>query len=311
MSRREEKFVAGGDTALHVYAWDEVAGAPKGAVAIAHGMAEHAARYDEFARYLNARGYVVEAHDHRGHGLTAPSPSPEALGHFADDNGWALVVSDVVERLEDMRRRHPGLPLTLFSHSMGSFMAQQCLYQAPDLLDAVILSGSSGKPPRIAGLGRLIARLERLRLGKRGRSALLETMSFGRFNRRFAPNRTNFDWLSRDPAAVDAYIADPLCGFRCTNQLWIDLLDALPRIARPFNRRRIPEPMPVMILSGDADPVGIELSELIGGYRGACLQHLAVRLYPGGRHEMLNETNKAEVFADVAAWLDANASARS
>ena len=295
------RFAASDGVELVTYRWEAV-GEPRAMVAIAHGMAEHAARYDAFASHLANAGMIVEAHDHRGHGRTAATA--DELGYFAPTQGWQRIVDDLKERLTDMRARHPGLRLILFGHSMGSFVAQQVLYEAPALIDAAILSGSNGKPLRLASVGRLVARLERLRLGPRGRSDLLAKLSFGPFNRRFAPNRTEFDWLSRDAAQVDAYVADPLCGFPCTTQFWIDLLDALPALARQKNRERVPEALPLLIFSGDEDPVGVNLSELVKGYRGNGMTHVAVKFYPGGRHEMLNETNREEVHADVTAWID-------
>jgi len=302
MAWQEASFAASDGTTLAVYRWPDAQAPSRGVIAIAHGMAEHAARYDEFARYLNRRGYVVEAHDHRGHGRTARGAAN--LGFFAEQNGWTRVVSDLIERLADMRRRHAGQKLVLFGHSMGSFIAQQVLYQAPQGIDAAILSGSNGKPLPLAALGRYVARLERLRLGKRGRSALLAKLTFGEFNKRFKPTRTNFDWLSRDASQVDAYVADPLCGFLCTTQMWIDLLDALAPLAKPDNRAEIPQALPLLIFSGEADPVGLNLSELVNGCQRVGMTRVTAKLYRDGRHEMLNEINRAEVFADIAAWLD-------
>lgn len=288
---------------LHLRTWSpEPPAAARGVLHIAHGLAEHGGRYAPLGRTLAGRGWIVHANDHRGHGLTARPPG--TLGHFADSNGWRLVVDDLAGLLRRHRAAHPGLPLVLLGHSMGSFMAQQLLYEAPELLDAVILSGSNGKPLRLASFGRLVARLVRRLNGPRGSGRLLARLSFDGFNRRFAPTRTRFDWLSRDAAAVDAYIADPLCGFDGTPQLWIDLLDALPALARPANQERIPPDMPVLVISGDADPVGDNLSQLVAAYRTAGLERLTVKLYPEARHELLNETNRDEVVVDLAAWLD-------
>lgn len=302
MTFERESFRASDGVELACYRW-RPDGAPSARLFIAHGMAEHAARYDAFASFLAQHGILVEAHDHRGHGGTARTP--EELGFFAEKDGWQRIVEDVKERLAAARERDPKLKIILLGHSMGSFVSQQILYESPGLIDAAILSGSNGKPLRLASVGRLAARLERLRLGPHGRSKLLTDLSFGPFNKRFAPNRTDFDWLSRDTAQVDAYVADPLCGFLCTTQFWVDLLDALPPLAREKNRDRVPEALPVLIFSGDEDPVGVNLSELVKGYRGNGMTHVAVKLYAGGRHEMLNEINRAEVQDDVLAWLEA------
>lgn len=301
MGFARESVRASDGVELAAYRWQPDV-APKALVFIAHGMAEHAARYDAFASFLARHGFLVLAHDHRGHGHSARTR--DELGFFADSGGWQRVVDDVKERLTALRQDHPVLKIIALGHSMGSFVVQQILYESPGLVDAAILSGSNGKPLRLASVGRLVARLERLRLGKHGRSKLLTDLSFGPFNKRFAPNRTEFDWLSRDTAEVDAYVADPLCGFVATSQFWVDLLDALPALAKEKNRDRVPEALPLLIFSGDEDPVGSNLSELVKGYRGNGMTHVAVKLYPGGRHEMLNETNRDQVFADVLAWIE-------
>ena len=273
---------------------------PRAIVQIAHGLAEHSERYRDFALALNAAGYGVYANDHRGHGGAA---NPDDLGFFGAKNGWRLCLDDLWSLNRHIAQQHPGAPIVLFGHSMGSFMAQAFIAEHGDALAGAILSGSNGRPPAIAALGRLIARFERLRLGARGRSDLLMQMWFGAFNKPFAPARTEFDWLSRDPAAVDAYVADPLCGFKSTTQLAVDLLDALPSLLAPATLARIPKSLPVFIVSGARDPVGANLQSLIEAYRGVGLNP-TVRVYPDARHELLNETNREDVKADLIGWID-------
>ena len=298
--------------ALFRYAWAPEVGAPlRGVLHVSHGMAEHGARYARFGEALAARGWVVYAHDHRGHGRSATRD--EDLGFFADRDGWSLVVRDLAELLERERAAHPELPVVLFGHSMGSFVAQQLLAERAELVDAAVLSGSNGSPGLLAQAGRLVARLERARLGARGRSTLLTDLSFGGYNKGFAPTRTAFDWLSRDAAEVDAYAADPRCGFVCTAGMWVDLLDALPTLTRPERLARIPKDLPLYVFSGDRDPVGENgagVRRLVVAYRRAGLSQVTLKLYPDGRHEMLNETNRAEVVAELLAWLEANARLR-
>ena len=153
---------------------------------------------------------------------------------------------------------------------------------------------------------RLIARAERLRQGLRGRSALIEFLSFGSFNKAFKPNRTAFDWLSRDPDEVDRYRHDPLCGFRCTNQLWIDLLGGLQQISKASNLAQIDPGLPILVIGGECDPVseGKRLKRLAHALREAGCQNLQLNIYPQARHELFNETNRDEVTADVLTWLD-------
>jgi alpha-beta hydrolase superfamily lysophospholipase len=172
----------------------------------------------------------------------------------------------------------------------------------------VILSATlSGRSNPLAPIGRVVARLERWRIGANTPSALLDTMSFGNFNRAFKPARTAFDWLSRDAAEVDAYVADPRCGFKLSAQGWIDLLDALKDLADPANQSRVPKELPLLLIAGEADPVvgGLKFFErLVAEYNRAGLRRMTWKVYPGARHELLNETNRDEVTRDVLDWID-------
>jgi alpha-beta hydrolase superfamily lysophospholipase len=292
---------------LFVYRYlpDEGA-AVKAVVHISHGMAEHAARYARVAESLTAAGYAVYANDHRGHGKTA---STDELGFFASEHGFARVVADLAELIAHEKKEHPGLPVVLFGHSMGSYIAQQFLIDHGGELAGAVLSGSAGKPNLLASAGRLVARAERLRKGERGTSKLLGDLSFVAFNKQFAPTRTGFDWLSRDAAEVDKYVADPLCGFDVTTSLWVDVLDALTAIADPAQQARIPKTLPIYVFSGSEDPVSEKtktLEQLLAAYRLAGIRDVSHRFYPGARHETLNETNRDEVTRDLLAWLDAH-----
>jgi alpha-beta hydrolase superfamily lysophospholipase len=276
-------------------------GRPRAVLQIAHGLAEHSGRYARLAAALNAAGYGVYASDHRGHGPEAPAAD---LGHFADEGGWEKVVGDLWTLNRLIAAEQPGTPIIFIGHSLGSFLGRGFIAEHSDALAGAALSGSSGKPPAIATLGRLIARAERLRLGKRGKSRLIFQMWFGDFNKPFRPARTAFDWLSRDEREVDAYVADPLCGFPFTTQLAIDVLDALPRVTGRENLARIRKDLPIYVFSGERDPVGANIKGLIADLKAAGFAKLATRLYPGARHETLNETNRDEVTRDLIAWLD-------
>jgi alpha-beta hydrolase superfamily lysophospholipase len=271
-------------------------------VQIAHGLSEHSARYVRLAAALNAAGYAVYANDHRGHG---PKAAPADLGHFADDGGWGKVVGDFWTMNRLIAKEQPGVPIIFLGHSLGSFLGQDFVAEHSDALAGAVYSGSSGKPPAIATLGRLIARAERLRLGKRGKSQLLGQMWFGAYNKPFAPARTEFDWLTRDEKEVDAYVADPYCGFPFSTQLAIDVLDALPSLTSPRSLARIRKDLPIYVFSGERDPVGANIQGLIDALKGAGFTRLTARIYPGARHETLNETNREEVTRDLIDWLDA------
>lgn len=287
---------------LHVHQWSPE-GAPRAVMHIAHGLGEHGARYARLGEALAADGFVVYAHDQRGHGL---SRQDEPYGHWSDGDGFEACCGDIRGLLERHTEEHPGLPRALFGHSAGSMMSQRLLAQAPHLFEACVLSGTSGPPPPIAALGRGVVRLEKLRLGLRGESPILRKLSFDDFNRRFRPNRTEADWLSRDEREVDAYVADPMCGAAGTVGTWLSLLDNLPQLTQPQAVDNIPKDKPIYIFSGGHDPVGEmgkSVQQLVDLYRATWLTHVTCRLYDGGRHEMLNEINRDEVIADLKTWL--------
>ncbi|WNJ84221.1 alpha/beta hydrolase [Pseudomonas canadensis] len=278
-------------------------GPAKAVVMLSHGMAEHSARYARLAEALCGAGYGLYALDQRGHGRTADEGT---LGLYAEKDGWNKVVGDLASLNQHIGQQQPGLPIILLGHSMGSYIAQAYLLHHSASLDGAILSGSNFQPVALYRAARVIARFERLRQGLRGRSALIEFLSFGSFNKAFKPNRTAFDWLSRDPDEVDKYINDPLCGFRCTNQLWIDLLGGLQQISKASNLAQIDPGLPILVMGGECDPVseGKRLNSLAEALRDAGCQHLHLAVYPQARHEVFNETNRDAVTADVLAWLD-------
>jgi alpha-beta hydrolase superfamily lysophospholipase len=276
-------------------------GGPRAVVQIAHGLAEHSARYARLAAALNARGYAVYANDHRGHG---PKAAAADLGHFADEKGWDKVVGDLWTMSRQIAQEQPGVPIVFLGHSLGSFLGQDFVARHSDALAGAVFSGSSGKPPAIATVGGIVARAERLRLGKRGKSPLIDSMWFGAYNKPFSPPRTAFDWLSRDEKEVDAYVADAHCGFPFTTQLAVDVIDALPGLLSPAPLARFRKDLPIYIFSGERDPVGANLKGLIADLRAAGFTKLATRVYPGARHETLNETNREEVTRDLIDWLD-------
>lgn len=275
---------------------------PRAMLLVVHGMAEHGGRYARFSARANAAGISVFAPDLRGHGKTARRP--EELGHMGDHDAFELTVGDLEALLSHLRTHEGDLSIAVLGHSMGSFISQLFLSRSPKIF-AAVFSGSTGKPPILGQLGRALARVERLRLGASGKSPLLHALSFEDYNKRFAPNRTEADWLSRDEAEVDAYVADPLCGFQCSTATWVELLDCLATRLGRAKLARWPR-VPVLVVSGDADGVG-EMG------KGPRKLHALLRdagfdaelaLYPGGRHEMLNEINRDEVETEIVSFLE-------
>ena len=275
--------------------------APRAVVQIAHGLSEHSARYARLAQALNRAGYAVYANDHRGHG---PKAAPGERGHFGDAGGWDKVTADLWTMTRLIAAEQPGMRVFLLGHSLGSFLAQEYVARHSDALAGTVWSGSNGKPPAIANAGRLIARIERLRRGRRASSPLIHALWFGAFNKPFEPTRTAFDWLSRDENEVDAYIVDPHCGAPFTTQLAVDVLDALPKVADPRRLARVRRDFPIYVFSGERDPVGSNIRGLVDGLQGAGFTRVAARIYESARHETLNETNREEVTGDLVAWLD-------
>jgi alpha-beta hydrolase superfamily lysophospholipase len=303
VKRSTSEFSASDDQRLQLFHWQPEGRAPHAVVLIAHGMGEHAGRYGWVAEQLCDAGYEVYANDHRGHGQTASSPAD--LGDMGP-NGWRRAVLDLRELIDWIGTEHPGVARVLLGHSMGSLLARQYLIDHGHTLDAAVLSGSTDGGGLQLHLTRLIARVERWRLGPRGESERVQKALFGKSNQAFEPGRTGFEWLSRDPDQVDRYVEDPRCGFVLRMGSLCDMFDGLASERRRSERQKIPKELPIYILSGDRDPIHRELAglrRLLNEYRAAGLSHVHHRFYEGGRHEMFNETNREEVCGDLIAWL--------
>ncbi len=307
MQQRSFTFQSEDGTEIYVYHWSPEAETPiRGVVQIAHGMAETAARYEGFARALTEAGYGVYANDHRGHGKTAGKV--EHVGYLADNDGFRWLVEDVHKLGGIIRGENPALPLFLFGHSMGSFAAQRYIMLYGRELRGVILSGSDGsKSGLLFAAGRWLAQQEIKKKGRRAKSERLNKMSFGGYNKAFRPNRTEFDWLSRDEKEVDKYIADPYCGTVFSCGFFDDFLAGMQQLHNKQELLQIPKELPIYIFSGDKDPVGKNgkgVLQLMNKYRQLGLEDVSMKLYKEGRHEMLNEINREEVMTDVIAWLE-------
>jgi alpha-beta hydrolase superfamily lysophospholipase len=281
---RREDFSFNSEDGLEIayYRW-RAPGRAAGIVQIAHGMGEHSLRYAHAAESLNQAGFHVYANDHRGHGRSVKGP--DSLGDFGS-GGWNGLVADTLTLTRLARTREGRLPLVLLGHSMGSFAAQQYVLDNSELIAGLVLSGS--------------AAVDKLNIDP-SRDADLTA-----FNRAFEPARTQHDWLSRDPAAVDAYEADPLCGFGINKKAMESMTASARRLVDPAALAGIRKDLPIYIFAGDKDPInhGLEwLTPLAERYRAAGIANVSEKYYPDGRHEMLNETNRDEVIRDLARWL--------
>lgn len=294
----EHSLTAADGRVIPVHAWQPES--PVAILVIAHGMAEHAGRYEPLARWLMTRQIAVIAADHRGHG---PGCAPEDLGFFAARNGWDKVVEDLHQVVDYAHTLAPGKPLTLLGHSMGSFVAQAYIQRYADSLDALLLSATNRiNRPALTLSGGLVSLIKALK-GPRHISPMINNLTFGAFNKAFRPNRTTHDWLSRDNAQVDRYLADPYCGFPCTTQLWRDFIGGMLTI-RPSVW---PRNLPIHLIAGTDDPVG-EMGKgvrrHVADIRAAGVNVASVRLFEGARHELINESNAAEVWEYVLGCLE-------
>ena len=277
--------------------------APRAVIQISHGMCEYIGRYRHLIDFFTAQGFAVAGNDHLGHGASAP---PEDRGHFADKNGYRCILADLKTMNDKLHQRFPGLPVVLYGHSMGSFFARWYAELWPDTIDALILSGTAGPSPRNL-LGLALARVTAAVAGQRYHSALIIRAQTGSYCRRIPDAVSHNAWISRDPAVVAAYDADSGCQFNFTAAAYRDMLTALTHVSSRKWAASLPKDLPVLLVAGTDDPVGdygSGVREVYARLGDAGMQDLTCQIYEGGRHEMHNETNRAELFADELAWLD-------
>ena len=280
---------------------------PRGIVQLVHGMSEHIGRYDDFARFLASRGFVVCGHDHIGHGRSAAAA--DDLGHIPLAAGKEALVADVQElrRIVSVRFADD-VPFVLFGHSMGSFIAYCYLARHAEGLAAAVLCGTGRLPAALSRAGNRLARAICAVKGERFVSKILHGMGAGAYSKQIDDPRTEFDWLSVDPAVVDAYIDDPLCGALFTAGGYAALTDLTHEIATPACAAAIPDDLPILFIGGEDDPVG-DCGRGVARARDLLVeggaQQVTMRLYPGMRHEILNEPDRARVYRDVLEWIEA------
>ena len=270
-------------------------GEVRAVVQIMHGIAEHISRYDDFMAFLASNGFVAVGTDHLGHGQSIEKP--EQMGFFAEKNGWDYILKDEEILRLAMKQTYPNVPFVLFGHSMGSFMARTHIIRYPGGFDAAIISGTGNQGAALVNGGLFMGNLV----------TALNNLAFGSYNKIYENPRTEYDWLTRDNDVVDKYIADPLCGFIPTCSLFRDMMTGVKFITNVNNLKSMKKAMPVYFMSGDKDPVGecgkgVKLA--YENFKKAGMKDVSIKLYKDGRHEMLNEINKAEVYADILAWIN-------
>ncbi|MFD0710747.1 alpha/beta hydrolase [Paenibacillus sp. GCM10027626] len=296
------------DRPIHVYKWEPDEGkAICGVVQLVHGSCEHAGRYEAFARFLTDQGLAVYANDHLGHGQSAANK--EDFGYFGEHGGWTMMIDDLYLLTEVIRRENPNCKLTMLGHSMGSFMARHYAVKYGRHIDGLILSGTAHHGRMLLHMASLIAKWEVWSRGSRFQSKTLFKLSYQSFNRRFQPTRTDQDWLTRDTKIVDQFLADERCGFIFTASGFRDMFEGLLFITDVRNIRQTPAQLPIQLLAGKEDPVGgfgkmVEKS--YHAYLTAGMQNVSIKLYDGMRHEILNEIDREQVYADIIGWMKSN-----
>ena len=292
-----------GKTPLHVILW-EPEDPPCCVIQLVHGMAEYIDRYHDFAAYLATKGYAVIGHDHLGHGKSITKE--EDLGFFVAKSEKPAVIEDMHRIFEEAGKRFPGLPHFILGHSMGSFMVRYYLTKYSAGLSGAVIMGTGFIPAPLAHFGKFLSGHLAKTKGDHYRSRFLTNLTLGSNNRKFAPNRTEVDWLSRNTDNVDRYAADPLCGFPFTTGAYYYFFTVMEAIGRQENFDRIPKSLPLLIISGEEDPVGGKAAcqKVKAVYDGIGMTDVTLKLYPRDRHEILNEVDRETVYKDLYDWFE-------
>ncbi len=279
----------------------------KGVVQIVHGMVEFIDRYDDFARFLCSKGYVVVGEDHLGHGHSVNDESE--WGYFGKSDGFNFIIKDLYHLHKMQSKEFSDIPYYMLGHSMGSFLARIYITKYGKHLTGAIIMGTGNQPPALAGAGLLLANIISAFKGDTFRCPFINNMAFGAYNKKFEPARTNYDWLTKDEAIVDAYVKEPRCTFMFTLGAYKELFKSLLYIGNTKNINKIPKELPLLVISGAMDPVGDFGKGVQGVYEmfvASGIDDVAIQLYDNDRHEILNETNRQEVYEDICTWLEAH-----
>ncbi len=305
MVRTEFTFPsADGKTAIHAVEW-RPEGQVRAVLQIAHGVSEFILRYEPFAAWLTERGFAVVGHDHLGHGDSV-APGGARL-YFGPIGSWDWVVEDIHTRRTLAGEAFPGAPYFLLGHSMGSFLSRTYLIRYPGTVDGAILMGTGQMPAPVLAAGKAVASLMARKVGEDRPHPLVEQLAFGTYNKTFAPNRTNYDWLTLNKANVDWYLAHPLCGGSPTTGLFREMMSGMAFMERAENLRKMDLSTPILFISGEMDPVGNcgkGVRQAYESFRKAGVRDVSLRLYPQLRHEILCEDCRETVFEDIFRWLD-------
>ena len=294
-----------GVSKLHAIVWSDETKNPIGILQIIHGMAEYIDRYDDFARFMVGKGFVVVGDDHLGHGDSVGENG--TYGYFCKKDPATVLVRDEHRLKKLMEAKYPGVPYYILGHSMGSFIARNYLNRYGSGIQGMIVMGTGNQSKALLSASKVLVGLTGFFCGEKHVAKFINKLAFGTFNRAIEDAKTNVDWLTKDEAIVDKYIADERCGFTFTVNGFRGLFELIYRLQKPKNLVTIPKKIPVFLVSGEEDPVGDYGEGVIGAKNDlvrAGLENVSMKLYPGDRHEILNETDKDIVYQDIYEWLE-------
>lgn len=290
-------------TDIHVIEWIPD-GEAKGVLQICHGMVEYIDRYDEFASYMAERGFYVVGHDHLGHGKSVQNEDDH--GHFPEKKGNKYVIGDIHRLRERTLMRYPDVPYFMLGHSMGSFLLRQYLSMYGTGLSGAIIMGTGYQPLPVLLAGQALCKLISIKKGWRYRSEFVNNMSFGAFNKKFEPSETGKDWVCSDQKKLTEYVNDPLCSFVFTISGYYQMFEGMKVLTRKSAVDMIPKDLPILFVAGKDDPVGNfgkGVNRVYRSYKAIGIKDVSIKLYVGDRHEILNETDREQVYEDLYRWI--------
>lgn len=306
MIRKEEFYFDSRDqqNKIHAVKWIPDVEKPVCIFQIVHGMAEHIDRYDEFARFLAGKGILVVGEDHLGHGKSVPEGG--TYGYFCEHDAANVLVRDVHRLKKMMQEQYPGVLYLIMGHSMGSFILRNYLFRYGSGINGAVIVGTGMQSKATLFLARTVTALQKVFLGSKHVGKFIDKASFGHFNEKFEPARTDFDWLSRETANVDRYLADTMCGFTFTLNGFLALFKLIHNCYDQKKIDSMPKELPVLLIAGADDPVGNygkSIEKVYRSYLASGMQNVQMKLYENDRHELLNETDRSAVYEDVYRWI--------
>lgn len=306
MVRKEELYFDSRDNVskIHAVKWIPDTEKPVCILQIIHGMAEYIERYDDFAKSMAQKGILVVGEDHLGHGKSVGGDG--TYGYFCERDAATVVVRDAHRLKKIIQEKYPGVPYIILGHSMGSFILRNYLCRYGTGIQAAVIVGTGMQPRPLLMAGNVFAAVQKLLYGPKHPSGLLNALSFGTYNKRIKKNRTVMDWLSKDEKIVDGYIADPLCGFTFTVNGFQTIFELAGRLHKKDNLKKMPQNLPVFFISGAEDPVGgygKGVKAACRSFKDAGMKNVRIKLYENDRHEIINETDRAQVYEDIYLWI--------